>query len=188
MTATALTRRIWSSWPNGATPRLTASLYGSISAMPCRVAAALGGMDIVDDCAQEAFLRGYRSLGRFKTGEPFRPWLLTIVVNVTRNQQRSAARWTRNATRCSANGRQANGTTASAEHDAMVNDLHESVRTALRALPAKYREVVTCRYLLELTEGETAQVLDLPAGTVKSRLSRALDQMETRLQKETSDG
>ena len=70
----------------------------------------------------------------------------------------------------------------------MVNDLHESVRNALRALPDKYREVVTCRYLLELTEGETAQVLDLPAGTVKSRLSRALDQMETRLQKETSDG
>jgi len=77
---------------------------------------------------------------------------------------------------------------ASAEHEALTNDLHASVRSALESLPAKYREVVTCRYLMELTERETALVLALPAGTVKSRLSRALNQMETRLQKETTDG
>jgi RNA polymerase sigma factor (sigma-70 family) len=152
-----------------------------------RVAAAIGGIDIADDCAQEAFLRGFRSLDQFKPGTPFRPWLLTIVVNVTRNQQRSARRWNRNATRAHA-GTGGDGTGASAEHEALANDLHASVRDALHALPTKYREVVTCRYLLELTEHETATVLGLPAGTVKSRLSRALARMETHLEKETSDG
>ena len=146
--------------------------------------------------------RGHRHRGRLRARSisarvpvvaTLQTWRgLSTVVACDRRERhaepaRSAARWTQNATR-STNGRQAGETTASAEHDAMVNDLHESVRNALRALPTKYREVVTCRYLLELTERETAAVLDLPAGTVKSRLSRALDQMETRLQKETSDG
>jgi RNA polymerase sigma factor (sigma-70 family) len=152
-----------------------------------RVAAAIGGLDIADDCAQEAFLRGFRSLHRFRAGAPFRPWLLTIVVHVTRNEMRSAARWNRKAMR-SRDAERPDGTRASAEHEALVNDLHASVRSALQSLPSKYCEVVTCRYLLELTERETALVLDLPAGTVKSRLSRALDHIEARLQRETSDG
>jgi RNA polymerase sigma-70 factor (ECF subfamily) len=45
---------------------------------------------------------------------------------------------------------------------------------AVSSLPADQRDVVACRYLLELSEAETAQALDLPAGTVKSRLHRAL--------------
>lgn len=152
-----------------------------------RAAAAIGGIDGADDCAQEAFVRGFRSLHRFRSGAPFRPWILTIVVNVTRNQQRSTSRWTRAATSTS-DGRRTIGTRPSAEHEMLVGDRHDSLHAALDALPKKHREVVLCRYLLELTEQETAQVLDLPAGTVKSRLSRALDHLQSTLRKEAFDG
>jgi RNA polymerase sigma-70 factor (ECF subfamily) len=54
----------------------------------------------------------------------------------------------------------------------------------VRALPVELREVVACRYLLELSEAETAAALGIPAGTVKSRLHRAL----TLLRKEVADG
>ena len=54
---------------------------------------------------------------------------------------------------------------------------------AVRALPDRDRDVVTCRYLLELSEAETAATLGWPTGTVKSRLSRALQ----RLQRDLAD-
>jgi RNA polymerase sigma-70 factor, ECF subfamily len=57
----------------------------------------------------------------------------------------------------------------------MIANARRSLVEAIDALPANARLVVTCRYLLELSEAETAQMLGWPIGTVKSRLSRALD-------------
>ena len=63
----------------------------------------------------------------------------------------------------------------SAESAVLDADQRRSLADAIDRLPDKARLVVTCRYLLELSESETAQVLGWPVGTVKSRLSRALD-------------
>ena len=52
---------------------------------------------------------------------------------------------------------------------------------ALRSLDLRYRSVVVCRYLLEMSEGQTAAALDIPAGTVKSRLHRAAQLLRVEL-------
>jgi RNA polymerase sigma factor (sigma-70 family) len=101
---------------------------------------------------------------------------------VARNQRRSGARWTR-ALRASGE-RAGSRTTPSAEHEMLSRQGSSMVRAALDELPARYRDVVACRYLLDLSEDETARVLGLARGTVKSRLSRALDRLEGKLERE----
>ena len=148
-----------------------------------RTAAAIAGVSIADDAAQEAFVRAYGFLHRFRPGAPFRPWLLAVVANVARNQRRSTHRWTRALHESGERGRPARAA-PSAEDEAIARHGHDAVRTALDALPLRYRDVVACRYLLDLSEDETARVLGLPRGTVKSRLSRALDRLERQLPRE----
>jgi RNA polymerase sigma-70 factor (ECF subfamily) len=65
--------------------------------------------------------------------------------------------------------------------EALSNERRRELLVALRALPEQYRLVVTCRYLLDLDEQETATVLGWPRGTVKSRLHRALGRLRTQL-------
>src|SRR3954449_13343856 len=55
-----------------------------------------------EEAAQDAFVKAWRALGRFRTGEPLRPWLLTIVANEARNRRRSAGRRTALAIRAAA--------------------------------------------------------------------------------------
>jgi RNA polymerase sigma factor (sigma-70 family) len=147
-----------------------------------RTAAAIAGVSVADDAAQEAFVRAYGSLHRFRPGAPFRPWLLAVVANVARNQRRSSKRWTRAFRESGTRGPA--GVAPSAEDEALTRHGNRAVRAALDALPHHYRDVVACRYLLDLSEDETARVLGLARGTVKSRLSRALDRLERQLPRE----
>jgi RNA polymerase sigma-70 factor (ECF subfamily) len=150
-----------------------------------RVAAAIGGIGCADDAAQEAFVRAYKALKSFRAGAPFRPWLLTIVGNVTRNEYRANKRWTRRAERAA--GTHLDVVAPSAEDTALAGHRRRDLQHALDALPARYRDVVVCRYLLDLTEQETASVLAIPTGTVKSRLSRALERLQRSLPSEVRD-
>jgi RNA polymerase sigma factor (sigma-70 family) len=144
-----------------------------------RMAVLWGAADEADDVVQEALVRAYTALPRFRPGEEFRPWLLAIVRNVTYNSRR-------------ARGRRAAREVLAAEawpvSDAADEALDAVRRDRLladvRQLPAELREVVVCRYLLELSEKETATALGLRAGTVKSRLHRAL----ARLREEVAGG
>jgi RNA polymerase sigma-70 factor (ECF subfamily) len=148
-----------------------------------RTAAAVAGVAVADDAAQEAFVRAYGFLHRFRPGAPFRPWLLTVVANVARNQRRSASRWTR-AAQASGERGVAFRASPSAEDEALSRHGGGALRAAVDELPLRYRDVVSCRYLLDLSEDETAQLLGLAKGTVKSRLSRALDRLERQLDRE----
>ena len=148
-----------------------------------RTAAAVAGVGNADDAAQEAFVRAFGFLHRFRPGAPFRPWLLAVVANVARNHTRSSHRWTRAVRAPSERGR-ITMTTPSAEDEALTRRRDGTVRAALDALPGRYRDVVACRYLLDLSEEETAQVLGIARGTVKSRLSRGLDRLERQLDRE----
>lgn len=67
-------------------------LVARYTAVAHRTAYLLGAGDAAEDVVQEAFVKAYRGLGRFRVGEPFRPWLLRIVVNETRNLRRSGSR------------------------------------------------------------------------------------------------
>ncbi len=153
-----------------------AELVRRYSAIAHRTASLIVGPADAEDAVQEAFVRAFYALGRFRQGSPFRPWLLAIVVNAARNKARSSGQQPRLRERLS--GDRAVGPlhiVASAESTALRADERRSLVEAIDALPANARLVITCRYLLELSETETAQMLGWPIGTVKSRLSRALD-------------
>src|SRR5262249_15391898 len=143
---------------------------------------AMVGVTACDDVAQEAFVRGYRFLREHRSGAPFRPWLLAIVANVARNHHRARSRWIRATERDVPDAR-----TEDPEERALAGSRRRELWRALRTLPDRQREVVVCRYLLDLSEAETAHVLGIPRGTVKSRLSRAFEQLGRTLSSEVVD-
>jgi RNA polymerase sigma-70 factor (ECF subfamily) len=132
-----------------------------------------------DDAVQDAIVKGWYALDRYREEAPFRSWLLRIVANEARNRRRSAGRRAARELR-SAELRHE----PSAESAAMTGERRAALLAAVDALPSKLRDAIVCRHLLELSESETADVLGLPAGTVKSRLSRGLDRLRAALDEE----
>ena len=131
-----------------------------------------------EDATQDGLVKAWRALGRFRAGEPLRPWLLQIVANEARNRRRSAGRREHLALRAAASGTASSGEAApSPEEAALDHDRREQLLAALEHLSADAREVLACRYLLDLSEDETAAALDVPVGTVKSRSARALERL-----------
>ena len=116
-----------------------------------------------EDIAQESFLAAIRALDRFDRGRPFGPWLHRIVVN-------RAIDWTR-ARRL----RSEVELTESLPAPESAGPPDRDILAGLARLSAEHRAVIVMRYLLELTPGEIAEALDLPRGTVNSRLRRGLD-------------
>jgi RNA polymerase sigma-70 factor (ECF subfamily) len=116
-----------------------------------------------EDVAQEAFLAAVRSLDRFDRRRPFGPWLHRIVAN-------RAIDWARARTLRA----EAELGELPAPPDPEGGDPRGLAR-ALAELPPEQRAVIVLRYLLEYTPGEIAELLDLPRGTVNSRLRRGLD-------------
>jgi RNA polymerase sigma factor (sigma-70 family) len=142
----------------------------------------LGSPADAEDAAQDAFVKAHAALWRFRAGRPFRPWLLEIVGNEARNRRRSLGRRARLLDRAGALLRgAAPPDTAAAEVVVLAGEARAEVRAALGALRREERAVVACRYLLDLSEAETAAALGIPAGTVKSRLSRGLARLRAEL-------
>ncbi|HET7800590.1 MAG TPA: RNA polymerase sigma factor [Humibacillus xanthopallidus] len=157
----------------GGDPAAYAVLVRLHAPMAKRLAVLSGAGSDADDVVQEAFVKAYAALPRFREGAGFRPWLLRIVVNETRNLQRGRSRRVLRELRVATEEVVTHGTPDPAEH-AVRTDRRSALVDAVDSLPDSLREVVTCRYLLELSEAETAHALGVPAGTVKSRLHRAL--------------
>lgn len=140
-----------------------------------------------EDAAQDAFVKAYYALDGFRAGESFRPWILRIASNEARNRRRSAGRRERLTLRL-VEGGPAGGTALSPEATALDRESRESLLTALESLPERDRTVIAYRYLLELSEAETAQVLGVRPGTVKSRLSRALARLRAAMPVDVAGG
>jgi RNA polymerase sigma-70 factor (ECF subfamily) len=148
-----------------------------------RVAYGIAGNE-AEDAVQDGFVKAYRNLDTFRIDAAFRPWLFTIIANEARNRRRSRSR----RDRLDLQVREQPSRPEISVADAVAE--HEQRRhlaACVARLPDRYREVVALRYFAELTEGETAQVLSCPVGTVKSRLSRALDQLRSTLAAEPDD-
>jgi RNA polymerase sigma-70 factor (ECF subfamily) len=137
----------------------------------------LGSAQEAEDAAQEAFIKAYYALPRFRRGAPFRPWLLQIVANQAKNQRRAGGRRGNLALRAAAEERPAGGAAASAEVDALLEERRQTLLSAVNGLRDEDRLVVAYRYFFELSEGEMAGALGCARGTVKSRLSRALGRL-----------
>ncbi|WP_128379270.1 RNA polymerase sigma factor [Streptomyces cavernae] len=161
-------------------PEAYAQLVRAHTAIAIRAARALGAGADAEDVVQQAFFKAYCSLGRFRDGSAFRPWLLSIVANETRNTVRTAARQRTLAGREAAYAEAEPLIPESADPAvaAVETERRTALLSALERLSEDHRLVVTYRYLLEMDEPETAEALGWPRGTVKSRLSRALRKLE----------
>ena len=135
----------------------------------------VGDPDEAEDVAQEAFIRAYGALHRFDTSRPFRPWLLSITANLARNQRRAMGRYMAALFRLG----QATDEPG-VDSDVEVHG-HWEARTlwqAVRKLKPASQEIIYLRYFLSLSEAESAETLGVAPGTVKSRLSRALAELQ----------
>ena len=129
-----------------------------------------------EDVAQDAFVKAFYALDRFREGAPFRPWLLRIVANEAKNRRDAAGR--RPTVELSAAADRASGETALSPEDAAVAaDLRKGLLAAIGRLRSEDRLALTYRYFFDLSEAEMADALGVARGTVKSRLSRAMGRL-----------
>ena len=127
-----------------------------------------------EDIAQEAFLSALRNLDRFDRRRPFGPWLHRIVVNRSIDWARARAL-----------RRELSEVPGSEDFDTGdLGTFSEGVAAGLASLPPDQRAVIVLRYLLEYTPREIAEMLELPRGTVNSRLRRGLDRLEAIVDRE----
>ncbi|HET7273233.1 MAG TPA: RNA polymerase sigma factor [Rubrobacter sp.] len=144
-----------------------------------------GDAQDAEDATQEAFVKAYRALGRFRPGASFRPWLLAIVANEARNRRRSAGRRANLTLRAAQEG---SSVAVSPEAAVVASERRKELLSSLGELSEGDRLVISCRYFLELSEAETAATLGCARGTVKSRLSRALVRLREVMGKEEDAG
>jgi RNA polymerase sigma-70 factor (ECF subfamily) len=138
------------------------------------------------DAAQDAFLRAYRALGSFKLGQPLRPWLLRIVTNTALNRIQAAQRRERMNERYTRqvivenNGLSIEGLT-------LKHEQQQRLLAAVGQLNPDQQALIALRYFLELPEAEVAAALNIPRGTVKSRLHRTLAKLREIIQRDYPD-
>jgi RNA polymerase sigma factor (sigma-70 family) len=132
-----------------------------------------------EDAAQEAFVKAYYAMPRFRPGAPFKPWILRIVANEAKNRGRSARR--REALALRAAAADPGGAVPSPEAAALEHEERQELLNAIARLPERDRLVLGYRYFLDLSEAEMAEALDCRPGTVKSRLSRAAAHLRAEL-------
>jgi RNA polymerase sigma factor (sigma-70 family) len=127
--------------------------------------------ELADDVAQEAFVRAIAALDRFDDSRPFRPWATRIATNLAIDELRRERRLDADEPQDARAGPEA----------AAVDD---RILRAVAALPPERRIVVALHYWLDYPTPEIARLLELPLGTVASRLSRALEQLRLDLEAE----
>jgi RNA polymerase sigma-70 factor (ECF subfamily) len=138
----------------------------------------LGDPDDAQDVAQEAFLRAWRHLLTFDATRPLRPWLLSISANLARNRRRSAGRYIAALMRAFRDEPPVERIEDQSVRSLQAGELWKAVQN----LNLMDQQIVYLRYFLELPVAETSQILQIPEGTVKSRLSRALEKLREIIQ------
>ncbi len=140
-----------------------------------------------EDSAQETFLRAFRSIDTFEEGRRFSPWLYQIASNLCRDvlRKRSIRGFTQSLDAPIDDDGELYPQYARDEKGpdelAVEGELREAVLDAVDRLPDKYRVVIVLRHLQDLSYQEIADVLDIPIGTVKTRLFRAREALRADL-------
>jgi RNA polymerase sigma-70 factor (ECF subfamily) len=136
----------------------------------------LGSIDIVEEIAQDAFVKGYLSLARFDPERPFYPWIATIARNDAINYLKRSKK-ERPASECEDLLRAIPDKTAGPLDNILEKEMDRKFSQAVMALPEKYRVVFALRMFEEMSYEEIARELDLSVGTVDSRLFRAREKL-----------
>ncbi len=138
---------------------------------------------VAEDVAQETFLQVYQSAGSFDPARSFRPWLFTIAANKARDQLRVFARKREVSLSVGASGNDSTEVSlldflsddSDAPSDALESDeRREAVQAVVSQMPALLREVLVLGYFQRFSYKEIARMLEVPLGTVKSRLHAAV--------------
>jgi RNA polymerase sigma factor (sigma-70 family) len=145
-----------------------AELVTRYQAIAARTAYVITGTAAdAEDVAQDAFVKAFYALDRFRSGYPFRPWLLRIVANEAINRRKAAGR---------------RPTVGLSVVEDRARERRELVLDALRRMREEDRLVIAYRYFFDLSEIEMAEALGVARGTVKSRLSRALARLRAAME------
>ena len=132
-----------------------------------------GDRSLAEDLTQEAFLRALRSIRQYQPSRRFKPWLYAIALNVARDHfKRAEARYAVTLT-----DEEFTSLADLIAWDESIGEDSQRVAIAIGALPVHQREAIILRYYQDLSLAEIAEVLAIPIGTVKSRLSLGLRQL-----------
>ncbi|MBK1735461.1 RNA polymerase sigma factor RpoE [Halorhodospira abdelmalekii] len=139
------------------------------------------------DVAQEAFIKAYRALANFRGESGFYTWLYRIGVNTAKNHLVAQGRRPPDADIDAADAERFDIDTmlreqATPEAEAVRDEIEQAIVAAIEALPAELRTAVTLRELEGLSYQEIAEVMECPVGTVRSRIFRAREAIDQRLQ------
>jgi len=156
----------------------------------------IGNYEEACDIVQDAFVSAYRSIKSFKGTAKFSTWLYTIVMNLSKNRlkqlktQRHREKFSINNP-IPTNDGQTRGELASSEPSALENlekrDVQQKVQECINSLDEEFREVLILRDIQGLSYGEISDLLEVPEGTVKSRLFRAREAIKDCLKEVIGD-
>ncbi len=132
--------------------------------------------DLADDVAQDAMIRAFGSLDSFDTTRPFAPWLAAIAMNAVRDQTRRQARADAVSLRVAQYAAAADASQSRSPR------AHDPLFQMVMKLDASKREIVALHYWLDFSVTEISQILELPPGTVASRISRSLDHLRRQME------
>ena len=168
---------------------LVLKYQGRIAALVSRYVSDVGE---VEDVTQEAFIKAYRALGKFRGDSAFYTWLYRIAANAAKNHLVAKGRRPgADATIEDAEGFDEGGLlseSASPEALAMGGELAEVVESALNALPDELKAALMLREFDGLSYDDIADVLGCPVGTVRSRIFRAREAIDQRVKEQISGG
>jgi RNA polymerase sigma-70 factor (ECF subfamily) len=141
----------------------------------------------VPDVAQEAFIKAYRALSTFRGESAFYTWLYRIAVNTAKNYLTSQGRRPPSSDVEADeaeyyDGGEALQEVATPENLTLTDEIKRTVFTAIEALPEDLRTAITLRELEGLSYEEIAEIMDCPVGTVRSRIFRAREAIDKKLQ------
>lgn len=139
------------------------------------------------DIAQEAFIKAYRALPKFRGDSAFYTWLYRIAINTAKNHLVSQSRRPPDSDIDANDAEQFDGVNhtkeyATPEHMALKEEIERTVFKAIEDLPDDLRMAITLRELEGLSYEEIAETMECPVGTVRSRIFRARDAINTKLE------
>jgi RNA polymerase sigma-70 factor (ECF subfamily) len=139
------------------------------------------------DVAQEAFLKAYRAINRFRGESAFYTWIYRIAINTAKNYLVASGRRPPNDDIDAQEAEQYEGATSLKEQDTperllLKDEIHAAITQAIEELPDDLRTAITLRELEGMSYEEIAQTMECPIGTVRSRIFRARDAIDSKLQ------
>jgi len=141
----------------------------------------------VEDVAQEAFIKAYRGLANFRNESAFYTWLYRIAVNTAKNYASASARRATEQAADAYEAEQSEGARqlqdpATPERERASDEIRQAITATLEGLPAELREALVLREMDGLTYDQIAAVMECPIGTVRSRIFRAREAIDRRIE------